>query len=186
MGHRRRPVRVGPYTNISRDRRAWSVCVKRAGRHVSDYFPDAVWGGKRLALVAARRFRDDVLKRVEPDLRVRRRVPKGVRSETGVVGVTVERYVVGGRVYRRFVAHWSDPETGPMRKRFSVGLYGEEQARARAEEARRKGVAQSRTRLRERQVADAERRLEEAPPMPRVVRAPLSRKGIRMPRRRGR
>ena len=186
MGHRRRPVRVRPFTNIARDRRAWSVCVRRAGRRVADYFPDAVWGGKGLALVAARRFRDELLKRVEPDLRVRRRVPKGARNETGVVGVTMERYVVGGRVYRRYVAHWSDPETGPMRKRFSVGLYGEEEARALAEEARRKGVARSRAQLRERQVADADRRLEQAPPMPRVVRDPLSRKGIRMPRRRGR
>jgi hypothetical protein len=186
MKHGRRSIRVRPFTNISRNGRAWIVCVRRAGRHVADYFPDAVWGGKGLALVAARRFRDELLKRVEPDLRVRRRVPKGVRSETGVVGVTMERYVVGGRAYRRFVAHWSDPETGPMRKRFSVGLYGKEQARALAEEARRKGVAQSRAQLREQQVAEAERRLEAAPPMPRMVRNPLSRKGIRMPRRRGR
>jgi hypothetical protein len=93
--------------------------------------------------------------------------------------------VVGGRAYRRFVAHWSDPETGPMRKRFSVGRYGEEQARALAEEARSKGVAQSRTRLREQQVTEAARRLEQAPPMPPMVRDPLSRKGIRMPRRAG-
>jgi hypothetical protein len=183
MSQRRRPVRIRPFTNISRDGRAWSVCVRRAGDDITDYFPFAVWGGKNRALVAARRFRDEVLTRVEPDLRVRRRVPKGVRSDTGVVGVSEERYIVGGRVYRRYVAHWSDPEVGPMRKRFSVGLYGKEQARALAERARTEGVARSRAQMLARQVADAERRLEEAPPLPRVVRDPRSRKGIRMPRR---
>jgi hypothetical protein len=160
--------------------------VRRGGRDYADYFPDAVWGGKRLALVAARRFRDELLERVEPDLRVRRRVPKGVRSKTGVVGVSVERHLVEGRVYRRYVAHWSDPEEGPMRRRFSVERHGEEGARALAEEVREQGVARSRARLLARQAADAARRLAAAPPLPRMVRDPRSRKGIRMPRRSGR
>lgn len=98
--------------------------------------------------------------------------------------MSVERHVVDGRAYRRYVAHWSDPDEGPKRRRFSVHRYGEKRARALAVEAREQGVSRARALLLARQVADAVRRLQMAPPMPRMVRDPLSRKGIRMPQRR--
>jgi hypothetical protein len=79
------------------------VQVIRRGKVFADYFSDAVWGGRAKALVAAQRFRDELLLRIEPDTRVRRRAPKGIRCTTGAVGVSFERYVVDGRVYQRYV-----------------------------------------------------------------------------------
>ena len=115
---RRKWKPVGPRTNISRDKRdsGWSVHLIRGGRQYAGNFADAVWGGGRgPAQLAARRFRDRLLLRVEPDLRVRRRIPEGARGRTGEVGISRERYLVGGRAYERYVAHWQDPERGPSR-----------------------------------------------------------------------
>ena len=124
--------------------------------------------------------------RIEPDTRVRRRVPRGVRSVTGVVGVSRERHMVDGRGYERYVANWQDPEKGPQRRRFPVQRYGREQALALAIEAREAGVARVHAEQLRRQREEARRRLRAAQPMPRQVRDPLSRKGINMGRRRPR
>ena len=139
--HRRRPIRIGPLTHIHRGPGAWSVTVMRRGHNFADYFGDAVWGGRERALVAAQRFRDQLLLRIGPDTRVRRQIPKGTRRRTGVVGVNLERHVVEGRAYERYVAHWQDPEKGTQRRRFLVQRYGKEQALALATEVREAGVA---------------------------------------------
>jgi hypothetical protein len=187
MPRRRRPIRVGPYTNIYREPEGWSVIVRRRGRIFRDYFGDAVYGGRAQALRAAQHCRDRLLlQRVPADTRVRRRSPRGRRSKTGVPGVSRERYRVEGRVYSRYVAHWQDPDHGQQRRRFAVKYYGARQARALAIDARRAGVAESDARLLARQRAEARRRLREAGPMPRRVKDPRSRKGISMARRRPR
>lgn len=179
----RRPTRIGPFTHIHREMGAWSLLVVRGGQRFPEYFGNAVWGGRQQALVAAQRFRDRLLLRIGPDTRVRRQVPTGTRSATGVVGVTRERYVVGGRVYVRYLASWQDLEEGPLRRRFSVARYGKERAFALA---RKTGVAHSHAvRLAGRR-EEARRRLRNAPPMPRQVKDPRDRKGISMARRRPR
>ena len=160
--------------------------VERRGKTFSDYFGNAVFGGRRRALLAAQHYRDELLQRTEPDSRERRRMPKGRRSKTGVVGVCLEPHRVNGRVYERYVAHWHDPEKGPQRRRFSVGRHGKEQALVLAVEAREAGVAHLRAYLLERQREEAARRLAKAAPPPRPVKNPLSRKGISMARRRPR
>ncbi len=116
----RRPPRVGPRTNILREPGAWSVRVERGGRVYNGHCADAVYGGRQQSHLAARRFRDGLLRRIEPDTRVRRRVPRGSRSQTDVVGVILERYLVDGREYERFVAHWRDPYGRQLRRRFSL------------------------------------------------------------------
>jgi hypothetical protein len=83
--------------------------VRRGGREYPDYFGDAVYGGRRKALRAAQHARDQLMRRIDGDARVRSRKPKGSRSRTGVVGVTRERHIVDGRVYHRYVATWPDP-----------------------------------------------------------------------------
>ena len=145
-----------------------------------------MWGGRALALLAAQHARDELLRRIDPDQRVRRRLPKGCRSKTGVVGVTFEVHVVDGRVYHRYVACWQDPRKGLQRRRFLVEHHGEEQARALAIDAREVGVARSRAYLLARQREEAKGRLEESAPMPRPVKDPRSRLGISMARRRWR
>jgi hypothetical protein len=183
---RRRQPRIGPRTNISRQPEGWSINVARGGEKFSDYCGDAVWGGRAQALVAAQRFRDELLERVAADTRVRRQPQKGRPSETGVVGVWSEPHVVGGRVYERYVASWQDPEKELRRRRFLVERYGRDRAFALAVEAREEGVAFADAQQRARQCEEAKRRLQKAPPMPRQVKDPLSRKGISMACRRPR
>jgi hypothetical protein len=178
---------VGPLTNIHREPEGWSVIVWRRGRIFRDYFGDAVWGGRAQALLAAQHCRDRLLlQRVPADTRVRRRHPKGRRSNTGVPGVSLEPHVVDGRVYHRYIAQWQDPDNGPQRRRFLVECYGKKQARALAIEVRRAGIADADARLLARQREEARRRLRKAAPMPRPVKDPRDRKGISMARRRPR
>ncbi len=181
----RRPMRVGPLTNIPREPEGWTLKVRRGGHDVIDYFGDAVYGGRQRALLAAQIERDELLRRIEPDQRVRRRTPKGSRSKTGIVGVNREGYMDDSRRYHRYVAHWQDPEKGrTQRRRFLVERYGEEPAKALAIDAREAGVARGRAYLLARQREEAKRRLRKAAPMPRPVKDPRSRKGISMARRR--
>jgi hypothetical protein len=182
--HARYPIRVGPFTHIREEPEGWSVGVVRHHHRIQDYFGNAVYGGRSKALIAARRFRDRLLLRVDPDTRAQRRPPKGHR--TGVPGVTLERYMVEGRAYQRYVASWVDPEKGRQRRRLSVLRHGKERARALAMEAREKGAAHARGVLLARQREEARKRLAKSPPQPRRVKHPLSRKGIRMPPRRPR
>lgn len=137
---------MGRFRNITRyeDERAWYVHVERKGRNCTGWFADNVWGGREKALIAARRFLDELLMRVEGDTRERRRPPRGTRSKTVIVGVSVEDYVVGGRRYRRYIAGWKDAAGDWRRRRFSAGRYGRRQARTLAAEARRAGVARRR------------------------------------------
>jgi hypothetical protein len=158
--------------------------VTRRGHNYPAYFSDAVWGGRDKALVTARRWRDDLLQRSEPDTRVRERAPRGSRSATGIVGVTLETYEVGGRIYERYIAGWPDQKQGTRRRRFSVENYGKARARALAKEARKNGLAENRARLLKSQREEATERLRQAPPMPRQVKDPLDRKGISMAARR--
>ena len=182
----RRPTHIGPRTNIHSEPEGWSVTVMRAARTFSDYFGNAVWGGRARALLAAQHFRERLLQRIDPDSRIRREAPKNHRSKTGVVGVSTERHLVDGRVYRRYVASWQDPEQGSQRRRFLVERYGEERALALAVEARESGVAHAKAYLKARQQEEAALRLQKAAPMPRPVKDPRSRKGISMARRRPR
>ena len=186
MARGRRPARIGPLTNIIEEPGAWTVRVERGDKKYAEYFGNAVWGGKKRAKLAAQRWRDELLLRIDPDTRVRREVPKGRRSETGVAGVSVERHKVHGRVYPRIVAHWQDLKTGKTKKTFSVALHGWDGAKALAVEAREAGVARYRAQMAARQQGQAVARLEKAGPMPRPVKDPLSRKGISMARRRPR
>jgi hypothetical protein len=170
--------RIGLLANIRREPEGWTVVVMRKGVRHTDYFGDAVYGGRSLALLAARRYRDDLLRRIDPDTRVRRRMPRGVTSETGVVGVTFERYEVEDRWYERYVATWQDADGRNRRRRFSVLMRGKAKAMALAKKAREKGVARAEAERRARQGSEARSRLAQMPPMPRPVKDPLSRKGI--------
>jgi len=176
---RARREQIAPLTNIHREPEGWSVIVVRRRERYSDYFGDAVYGGRARALVAAQRYRDSLLRRIDPDTRVRRRMPRGVTSETGVVGVTLELYGVEDRWYERYVARWQDADGCNRRRRFSVLTRGKAKAMALAKDARESGVAQAEAERRARQRGEAARRLARTPPMPRRVKDPLSRKRVK-------
>jgi hypothetical protein len=160
--------------------------VVRGGRRFSRYVSPGGWGGREQARLAAQHFLARLALRIEADTRVRRRPPKGSRSKTGMPGVRLERYRVGRRFYWRYVALWPDPEKRFGRRRFGVSRYGKGKALALAVQARRAGVSRYRDYLRARQREEARQWLKNAPPMPRQVKDPLSRKGIKMGRRRPR
>jgi hypothetical protein len=170
-------------TNIYREPGAWAVRVLRGGKHHVGHFADATYGGKRKALLAASTFRDRLLGFIEPDTRVRRQVPKGSRNETGKVGVLFEVYEVEGRWYQRYIAHWKDENGRFRRRRFAVGKYGDALAYKLAAAARDEAVEEIRTVLHARQRAEAKDRMAGAPPTPRQIKDPRSRKGILMPPR---
>jgi hypothetical protein len=170
--------RIGPLNNIRREPEGWSVVLMRKGVRHTDYFGDAVYGGRSLALLAAQRYRDILLRRIDPDTRVRRWMPRGVTSETGVVGVAFELYAVEGRWYERYVATWQDADGRNRRRRFSVLMRGKAKAMALAKKTRENGVAKAEAERRARQGSEATKRLARMPPMPRPVKDPLSRKGI--------
>lgn len=182
----RKPTAIRPLTHVHRQPGAWYVAIQRKGRAFTDYFSDAVYGGRQRSLVAAQRFRDDLLLRIGPDTRVRRRPVLGRGSATGIVGVSLERTRVHGRVYESYTATWPDPEKGQARRRFLIQRYGRERALALAQEAREAGIAQNHARMLALQREQASQRLRQAPPMPRKVRDPLTRKGISMASRRPR
>jgi hypothetical protein len=186
MRPQRRPPRVGLRTNIHEEPEGWSVRVTRGGRDHADYFGNAVWGGRGRALLAAQHWRDRLLLRIDPDIRVRRKPATGRRHSTGVEGVSRETHRVGGRIYCRYIAGWRDPEKGWQRRRFLVQRYGKEQAFALAKRARRSGVKRSKAYMKARQREEAVLRLRKASAMPRPVKDPRSRRGISMARRRPR
>jgi hypothetical protein len=174
--------RVGPLTNIFSDRDAWTVCILREGERRWGHFAFDVYGGRAPALLAAQRYRDELLRDAPPDTRVRRRKPRGTRRKPAKVGVTHETYVVQGREYERYVALWIDADGKVRRRRFSAGiLRSHAEARALAEAERDEGVALARRVRRQRQRRDASRRLAGAAPTPPQLKDPLSRKGIKMP-----
>jgi hypothetical protein len=181
----RTPRRTLP-RNIYYDRRAHSVVVTRRGRLYSGHFSDGVWGGRAQSRIAAQRWLYALLKDIDPDTRVRQRPPKGSLSKTGIVGVSLETYRVDGRPYQRYVAKWQGLEKGSQKRRFSVSRYGRNHAQALAREARKAGVARYEAQLSARQREEAARHLRQAPPQPRQIKDPLSRKGISMAARRPR
>jgi hypothetical protein len=127
-----------------------------------------------------------LLRRIDPDTRIRRRPPKGTRRGAKIVGVHVEPHVVKGRAYSPAVGEWVDEDGVPQRRRFLVERYGLKRACGLAADARKAGVAETRRILLARQREDAARRLRNASPRPQQVKDPRNRKGISMARRRPR
>jgi len=185
----RRNVRARPAAGITRNERdrSWSAHLTRRGRTLTGSFADAVWGGRAPAKLAAQYLHYESLLRSAADTRERHKELKQSRGRyTGVVGVSMEPYKVGGRWYQRYVAEWRDEQGRPRRRRFSVRRYGREEARRLAIKARRAGVAATRRAKLTRQREEALRWLRNAPPRPRQVKDPRDRKGINMGRRRPR
>ena len=141
---------MNPNRNIIRlDRQnggGFLVRVTRKGKLRSDYFRDADHGGKRKALLAARKFRDDLEKKHRRY--TSKQLAKKLRSNntSGEAGV---RYVeeVDTRwesqpCYGYWIAQWSPKKGVRKTKRYSVLKYGDDEAYRLAVQARRKGVAE--------------------------------------------
>lgn len=178
--HRRRTTRVGPLSNIRREPEGWTVAVIRRSEHFSDYFGDAVWGGRAKALVAAQHFRDRLLLRIEPDTRVR---PSEQDGRGGGQPRTSRRRWSRLRALRRLLAgSAAGAEEAPL-----PGRAVRQGAGARPRDRRaRDGCGAAPCPATRPPTRGSQTRLQKAPPMPRPVKDPRSRKGISMARRRPR
>jgi hypothetical protein len=120
---------------------AWLVQVQRQGEITIRSFTDGRYGGKRVALQAAIRFRDDALTSArDRSYKLWRRNRKRRNNTSGIVGVG--RYISRERGRRGFIervswqAFWDGPDGRRHSRKFSVNLHGERRARDLARRAR--------------------------------------------------
>ena len=149
-------ARKNPKRNISRIETTsstgkkyggWEVRMQRRGKKTEKFFSDNGFGGKRGALAAAKKFRDEL------EARQRKYTVKELaqnpskRNKSGVVGVRLhqQKDVRGDYEYQYWywVAQWTDGHGRRRTKSFSVHQHGDEEAYRLACEARRRGVAQA-------------------------------------------
>ncbi len=118
----------------------WQVRLQRRGTRYAKYFADRGFGGKEQSLQAAKRWRDDLLKKFAEDERARV-CSRSSRNSSGVVGVSkVTITGPNGVTYYFWQATWS-PSPGQRRSiRFSVKKHGELEAFKLAVQARQNGT----------------------------------------------
>ena len=126
---------------------AWRVSLRRRGKSLVKNFPDKKYGGKRDALAAAKKYRDQLLEQYPPLTRkefasVRRR-----NNKTGITGVYryAKKYrLADGQEKERWYweAHWPTESGQHESVNYSVNNYGEELARRLAIRARERGMSQ--------------------------------------------
>lgn len=116
----------------------WVVAATRRGRKWIRYFSDNP-GGAAVALRRARRWRARLLATLPAVTKVKRTY---VLNRTGVIGVArVKGTTRAGSTLWRYVASWPKRDGRRGKATFSVGRYGEAEARRLAVQARRKGLA---------------------------------------------
>ncbi len=120
----------------------WQVRLQRKGVRHARFFSDSAAGGRDESLRRAAQFRDRLLRRLEDPGESVRVHTLTVRNTSGMVGVCrVVNVSAKGVEYISWQATWS-PEPGRRKSvRFSVTLYGEEEAYRLACEARLKAVS---------------------------------------------
>jgi len=123
---------------------SWLVTVQRRGRIYHRHFTDAVYGGKRKALAAAKVYRDSLIASLRPLTRLERCRIKKRNNRSGISGVTkIETWEQnrGRRYHRRYwLAQWPIGNGKAQTKKFSITRYGEHGARQRALQARQEAL----------------------------------------------
>lgn len=113
----------------------------RRGKGVYKHFADSNFGGKTKALIAAKAWRDQVVKSVsDVDYVLWRRQKRSRPSSSGIVGVG--RYEVQYEASRHPVweASWQDADGRRHSRRFFISVHGEKGAKAQAVAARREAM----------------------------------------------
>jgi len=126
---------------------AWRVSLRRRGKSLVKNFPDKKYGGKQDALAAAKKYRDQLLKRYPPLTRkefasIRRR-----NNKTGITGVYryAKKYRLADGQEKEswyWEAHWPTESGQHESVNYSVNNYGEDLARRLAIRARERGMQQ--------------------------------------------
>ena len=114
------------------------VSLGRVGSRHQKYFNDGAGRGPRAALARALEYRDALLAKLPPPVRIHRRTS----NSTGIPGVSlVNDRTRSGRVVQRFVAHWYTADGRREKRSFSTLEHGYAGAEASAIRARAEGVA---------------------------------------------
>src|SRR6056297_1579390 len=119
--------------------------IMRRGHMYSQFFPDAEYGGKRKALIAAKEVRDQLEAELKHYTAKQLAKKERANNTSGVTGVRlveeVDKRWKSQPAYKYWIAQWS-PEKGLRKtKRFSVEKYGHDEAYRLAVKARKQGVA---------------------------------------------
>lgn len=119
--------------------RGWVVSLKRRGQRWAKCFSDRP-DGRLAARQRARQFRTQMLSELPKATKVKRTY---VLNTTGVIGVArVRDRTKAGRTVWRYVAQWPTLDGTRAKATFAIGRFGEGEARRRAVQARRDGLAQ--------------------------------------------
>jgi len=127
----------------NRNTHGWKVQLVRHRKEYAAYFYDGPYGGCEQARQAAIEWRDRLDIEVPRPSRADKADILRSNNTSGVPGVYPWQYKdKKGRIHRYWVAVWK-PETGQKHKsrKFSVARYGEEDAKARAIQARQEAMA---------------------------------------------
>jgi hypothetical protein len=118
----------------------WQVRMQRRGIKYGKFFADRMHGSPEHALIAARHWRNALIKEVADRARICERSP---RNSSGVVGVSKITVVsANGTTYRFWQATWS-PVPGQRRCiKFSIKRHGDSEAFQLAVEARTQGISE--------------------------------------------
>lgn len=123
----------------------WYVQVIRKGVWYKKFFSDSVYGHKKQALKAAIQYRDQVKSNFAKKYKLWRRAVIRRNNTSGIVGVG--RYIrsdnKSGIESPFWVAFWHDKFGKKRSRKFSVGLYGEDQARTLAIRQRKKWLQEN-------------------------------------------
>lgn len=118
---------------------SWRVMISRQGVKVSPRnFADIKYGGVKRSLQAAKKHRDDVLKLFPPMSKID--LCKKIRN-TNTSGIAGVHRRERSQVYAYWEARTQLPGGVILTKKFSVGVYGEEGAKAKALAERQKQLA---------------------------------------------
>ncbi len=122
----------------------YQVRVMRKGEATSKFFSDSAHRGKTKALAAARAYRDSLIDELGPADTGPHDIPSS-RNSSGIVGVRRREATRDTEEYTYYhyfwEASWTDADGVRQKRNFSINKYGEQEAKALAIAARKKGLA---------------------------------------------
>jgi hypothetical protein len=115
------------------------VRVQRRGVLHAKFFSDLAAGGKRKALRLAREHEAALIEELDANAKPRRSRP-GIRNTSGVVGVSRTVMKNGAQEAAYWQANWKDADGTRRGAKFSIAIFGEDEAFRLAVNKRRAGV----------------------------------------------
>ncbi len=122
------PRKIRGFARVESDKAVgWLVRIKRGETRRSRFIADKTYGGKRKAMLVAKKIYEDwVAEMPEPETS---KDKVGVRNSTGVVGVHFS-HDVDDRYpnchYQSYIASWLDDKGSRRNVRFSCSKYGDD------------------------------------------------------------